>query len=187
MDFLRTPPLRYELLRSTAAFAVVTVVGFLFGQLYPQLRDAWLGRYTVGGAVLSPLDLLSSGLVSCGLAILVGLIPFVQLPAMSLGANGILLGAVFSQYIGQGGGIAAYLAATLPHAIFQLPALLVSFALGLRLCALVTASVRQRKADPRLRPTLNAVSEVYFLLLFPLLSAAALAEVFVSPRLYALF
>lgn len=65
---------------------------------------------------------------------LYGLIPFVPLSALALGTNALLLGAFAALYQHHGIGLGVYFIGILPHGIFELPALILSCALGLLIC-----------------------------------------------------
>ena len=65
--------------------------------------------------------------------------------------------------------------------------MVLSFAAGMYLCGEITRRCRGDKSGAPLMTTLCRMVEVYLLLVFPVLAAAALTEVFVTPRLVNLF
>ena len=95
--FFALPPHLVELVRTTAgAFAVLLAVGFTLGSLRPEAVEplmrmftnaaAGAGLYQVEGASLMAL-ILANNLLSLLLVIAGGLVPFLRLPAFSLGLN----------------------------------------------------------------------------------------------------
>ena len=79
----------------------------------------------------------------------------------------------------------AFLIGILPHGILELPALLVSFALGLYLCWTLSYKIcLQRERSFRL--ALKEVGRAYLLIVVPLLLAAAGTETYVTPVLMGL-
>jgi stage II sporulation protein M len=192
-EFLRGPDFSYELRRSAAAFGILILLAFGGGFLLPELRDQIVETMTVqvstiAGAdgSLSPFSLLGNNLTACAVSILYGLLPFVYLPALALGVNAVILGVLAAYYMTHGYSLALYLAALLPHGIFELPALVLAFAAGLYLCGDLTRRCRRQQTAPFALTAAN-LSRVYLLLITPLLAAAAVAEAYVTPRVLSLF
>ena len=73
-----------------------------------------------------------------------------------------------------------------PHGIFELPALLLAFALGLMLCKRVTRYVRENVKD-MMKPLMANIARVYLMHILPLLIVAAIVETYVTPRFLGLF
>ena len=95
--------LKREFLNTAAAFAVLAVLGFAAGMLFPDAAQQLLDRFA---AQLEQLGLSSNvpqsqmmatlffnNVTASLLAMLYGLIPFVPLSALALGTNALLLGA----------------------------------------------------------------------------------------------
>ncbi len=87
-------------------------------------------------------------------------------PLFSAALNGGLIG-----WFAQEEGLIVFLA-IVPHGIFELPAYLLSVAIGLRLAR----EVFKRKGERRLKMTLGEGLRVYLILIVPLLIIAALIE-----------
>ena len=96
--------LKREFLNTAAAFAVLAVLGFAAGMLFPDAAQQLLDRFA---AQLEQLGLSSNvpqsqmmatlffnNVTASLLAMLYGLIPFVPLSALALGTNALLLGAL---------------------------------------------------------------------------------------------
>ena len=139
------------------------------------------GLFDEGG--ISFFTLLLNNLYAAGISILIGCIPFFFLTILPLFSNAVVLGAMGALY--QTTGIGAFLIGILPHGIWELPALLVSFALGLYLCWTLSYKIcLQRERSFRL--ALKEVGRAYLLIVVPLLLAAAVTETYVTPVLMGL-
>jgi len=100
---------------------------------------------TDGAGNLSPLLLLANNLRAYAVTMLYGLIPFVRLPALALGVNAVLLGGLAACYAATDTTMLLYAASLLPHGIFELPALILAFSMGLYICGHLT---RRCRRDP---------------------------------------
>ena len=130
---------------------------------------------------LSAMALLANNLRACTMVMLYGLIPFLYLPAMALGINSMLLGVLAGWYLSEGVSLAAYAAALVPHGIFELPALVLSFAVGLYLCGQLSRRCRGDREALPLRGCLLLICRTLALVELPLLIAAAWTEAYVTP------
>ena len=192
-SFLRSPDFSYELTRCAAAFPILILIAYGGSFLLPELRDEIVETMAIQMAELadsqgsiSAAALLGNNLSACGISILYGLLPFVYLPALALGANAMLLGVMAAYYTAHGYSLLVYLAALLPHGVLELPAMVISFAAGLYLCGDLTRRLRKQQTAPFLQ-TAAQLSRVYLLLILPLLAAAALVEAYVTPWLLSFF
>ena len=100
---------------------------------------------------------------------------------------GALLGVLGAWYVSEGVSPLVYLAAVIPHGIFELPALILAFATGLYVCGQVTRLCRRDKEALHVWDCLLLMSRVLFLALLPLLAAAAVVEAYVTPLVASLF
>jgi len=99
-------------------------------------------------------------------------------PILFLGWNGIILGLVAIQAFREQG-ILYVLAALLPHGIIEIPMVLISSGLGLRLGYSMYNSIRGEKIDMRFE--LVQSLRLFWRIIMPLLFLAALIETFVTP------
>lgn len=116
-----------------------------------------------------------------------GFLPFVFLPAVSLAANGFLIGVLAAWYHANGISMVLYLAGLLPHGILELPALILSAACGVRLCRNMCLAVT---SSPKRVPMVELLSDLLRVLLFlvaPMTVAAAFLEAYVTPLVMSLF
>lgn len=184
------------LARTAIAFLILTVIGFGVSLAFPELlnrvMDFFMG-YLMDGDVVNETGTISAGallrnnLTACFYAISYGLIPFLYLPAATLGINATLIGAMAAYYAVSGLSPLLFLAALLPHGIFELPALVISFTAGLELCRQITGRCLGREGIPPMLQCLSDAARLYLFPVLPLLAVAALMEAYVTPWLSSFF
>ena len=183
--------------RSAAAFLILMVLTCVGCLLIPGLLDLLsgvMGNLTVDldavtdeSGILSALAVFVSNLQATTFIMLYGLLPFVQLPAMALGLNAVLLGWLAAVYVRNGLSLALYLAALIPHAIFELPAMMLAFGVGLYTCGQLTRRLRGNEETRSVTGCLSLMGQTLLLALAPLLLAAAFVEAYVTPAIAAWF
>lgn len=185
-----------EVRRSAIAFFTLAVLAFIICLALPDLRQRLVDYVLsmMGGldiqdqsGTLSAPALLSNNIRACVFTMMYGLIPFLLLPALSLGVNAMLLGVLGAWYVSEGVSPLVYLAAVIPHGIFELPALILAFATGFYVCGQVTRLCRGNKEGRHVWDCLLLMSQVLLLVLLPLLAAAAVVEAYVTPFVASLF
>lgn len=174
------------------AFLVLVVLSYIAGRLFPEIPATVLTYFNEvvadSGIVrddgsFSALALFGNNLRAMVLSTLYGFIPFLYLPALSMGVNAILLGMVASSVNGQWLLLAAGI---LPHGIFELPALCLSLAAGLCLCQNINRYIRKNEKGI-MKPLLLNILRVTGLVVIPLLVVAAIMESYVTPAVMQLF
>lgn len=177
---------------TAVAFLVLVVLSYIAGRLFPEIPAAILTYFNEvvadSGIVrddgsFSALALFGNNLRAMVLSTLYGFIPFLYLPALSMGVNAILLGMVASSVNGQWLLLAAGI---LPHGIFELPALCLSLAAGLCLCQNINRYIRKNEKGI-MKPLLLNILRVTGLVVIPLLVVAAIMESYVTPSVMQLF
>lgn len=177
---------------TAVAFLVLVVLSYIAGSLFPEIPAAILTYFNEvvadSGIVrddgsFSALALFGNNLRAMVLSTLYGFIPFLYLPALSMGVNAILLGMVASSVNGQWLLLAAGI---LPHGIFELPALCLSLAAGLCLCQNINRYIRKNEKGI-MKPLLLNILRVTGLVVIPLLVVAAIMESYVTPAVMQLF
>lgn len=177
---------------TAVAFLVLVVLSYIAGRLFPEIPAAILTYFNEvvadSGIVrddgsFSALALFGNNLRAMVLSTLYGFIPFLYLPALSMGVNAILLGMVASSVNGQWLLLAAGI---LPHGIFELPALCLSLAAGLCLCQNINRYIRKNEKG-LMKPLLLNILRVTGLVVVPLLVVAAIMESYVTPAVMQLF
>lgn len=188
--------LENEARRVSIAFCLLAVLAFGVCMISPDLRENLVSLVlnTIGSldvieedGTLSALRIFSNNLRACAFTMIYGLLPFIQLPALALGVNAMLLGVLAAWYVSEGASLLVYLAALLPHGILELPALILAFAMGLYVCGHLTRRCRRDKHALHVWDCLVLISRMLLLVLIPLLAAAALAEAYVTPTVVSLF
>lgn len=173
------------------AFLVLVVLSYIAGRLFPEISATILTYFNEvvadSGIVrddgsFSALALFGNNLRAMVLSTLYGFIPFLYLPALSMGVNAILLGMVASSVNGQW----LLAAGILPHGIFELPALCLSLAAGLCLCQNINRYIRKNEKGIMKSLLLN-ILRVTGLVVIPLLVVAAIMESYVTPAVMQLF
>lgn len=174
------------------AFLVLVVLSYIAGRLFPEIPATILTYFNEvvadSGIVrddgsFSALALFGNNLRAMVLSTLYGFVPFLYLPALSMGVNAILLGMVASSVNGQWLLLAAGI---LPHGIFELPALCLSLAAGLCLCQNINRYIRKNEKG-LMKPLLLNILRVTGLVVIPLLVVAAIMESYVTPAVMQLF
>jgi stage II sporulation protein M len=100
------------------------------------------------------------------------------IPIIFVGGNGILLGLVANQ-VSHEQGTLFILAAILPHGIIEIPMVLISSGLGLRLGYLMYSSIMGKETD--MKYELLQSLRIYMRIIMPLLFVSAFIETFVTP------
>ena len=186
----------YELRRSAAAFLILAVAGYVIGTVNPAITQqvaAFLTSYygsldlEVDTGSISALMLFGHNVQACLMAIFYGIIPYLSLTALALGMNSLLLGILAVYIQSNGYSLLYFLAGILPHGIFEIPALVLAFALGLYLCKEVTARCRHQEGLPPFSLCLAQIARVFVFLVVPLLAVSAATEVYLTPLIASAF
>ncbi len=183
-------------LKMTAiAFVVLAMIGFAGGLAFPDIAAGFIERFTAqvrqSGIIESDgtvhmMALLANNVRASFYTLIYGFLPFIYLPALALGLNSILLGALATYYAHTGISFAYFLVGTFPHGIFELPALMISIALGLYLCTKITQRLQQ-KVHGILFPAIHNAMRMMLFVCLPLLLIASLVEAYITPLLLKLF
>jgi stage II sporulation protein M len=99
-------------------------------------------------------------------------------PILFVGGNGIILGLIANLVLREQG-IIFVLAAILPHGIIEIPMILISAGLGLRLGFFTYLSIKGKKLD--MKYELLESLRFYIRIIMPLLFVSAMIETFVTP------
>lgn len=185
-----------EFKRSAIAFLILYLLAFGLCAALPDLRETMVSRavstinsmaVTDENGALSALALFVNNFRACGVIMFYGMIPFILLPALSLGVNAMLLGVLGAWYMADGLPMAAYFAALIPHGIFELPALISAFAVGLYACGQTTGLVRRREGCRSVLECMMLIARTMVLIQLPLLAVSALIEAYVTPLIASFF
>lgn len=145
---------RYSLRITAIAFGALILLGFAGSLLLPELADQLFLQFAQQMAELGIMDttgrvdvlaLFGNNVRATVFSIAYGFIPFIYLPALSIGINSLLLGLFAGVYVNNGISLLAYFAGIVPHGIFELPALILALSSGIYLCRKVTDYVRHNE------------------------------------------
>lgn len=137
---------------------------------------------------INPVLLFFNNFIAVFIAVGLGLIPFVFLPAITLSMNAVILGVMTAIMCAAGsGGLFEVVIMVLPHGIVELPALVISAALGFKLCCENSRMFLNRLDVLDLFVVIGEIIRVIVLVLLPLLLAAAIIETYITPALIAAF
>lgn len=121
---------------------------------------------------------------ACFLMFVYGILPFLCFPALSLLGNAVLIGTVLGMYMNAGKNVAKVVTAgILPHGIFELTAVFLSFSMGMFLCINMTKRVTQKETIMPLRKIFAESIRLFVLFIIPLLLVAAGIESYITPKL----
>ena len=181
----------YYLRITAAAFLTIVVVSFVFGMAAPDFSSKLVEQFAQqvsdlgilqGNATLLAAGLFANNLRVILIGIIYGLLPMVYLPALSLGINASMLGVFAAYSMHNGISLWQYALSILPHGIFELPALVISLAMGFYLCHCTTLRLR-KKTQGLVKSALGECMRVVAMHIIPLLFVAAVIESFVTPRI----
>ena len=138
---------------------------------------------------ISFVDLWLNNLFACVKTIAMGVVPLVYLPLLSLLANATVTGTVLGLTAAetQISLTDTILYMILPHGIFEMPALFLSFGMGFYVCKWMTRRFFRKNLDDKRTfvDVMNSVAKTYVLVVIPLVTVAALIECYVTPEIMA--
>ena len=173
---------------TTIAFLAISVMAYIAGRIFPDIPTGiidWFNESVENSGIVqedgsfSVLSLLGSNVRAMVLSTLYGFIPFLYLPALSLGLNAAIIGMLAAMMQERW---LLFAAGILPHGIFELPAL----AAGLCLCQNINHYIRKNEKGV-MKPLMLNLLRVICLLVLPLLVVAAVMECYVTPQVMQLF
>ncbi|EOS63613.1 stage II sporulation protein M [Oscillibacter sp. 1-3] len=191
-----TDGLKEEVKRSAIAFLTIWALFFAVCAIFPDLRAKLVQmmfstlsskNLSNESGKISVLALFLNNVQATAFIMLYGLLPFIQLPALALGVNAMMLGVMASWYAAEGISPLAYLAALLPHGVLELPALFLAFGTGLYICGQLTRRCRKDQSARSLWACMTLASQTLLSVLVPLLLIASFVEAYVTPAVAALF
>lgn len=194
-EFLRTG-FRKITLFCAVGFLAAGVIGCVVGLLYPDVVTSTIASFweaiEEAGVIredgsLSTVALLANNWTAMLLSAAYGFIPFLFLPVTSLVSNGFILGITGAMYQLYDQTLALWLAALLPHGIFELTALVLSIASGIHLCISMSRLVLGSPNRVPMVETLCSLLRVMLLLVAPLTIAAAFIEAYITPWVMTFF
>jgi len=168
---------------SLSIFALTSAMGYWAAGADPDLASQWRAELDALKWILEqpPLMIMIiiflKNLLASAMAMLLGL-GLGLIPLLVVTSNGFLLGIVAHGAVQQGG-LLFLAAGILPHGIFELPAVLVSIAIGFRLGYLLALILAREKAD--LAGETRIAVRLLWRYITPTLFLAAIIETFITP------
>ena len=113
-----------------------------------------------------------------------GIVPFLCIPAIILAENAVMLGAVLipSDYLGVSA-LQILLYGILPHGVLEVPAMIICYACGVRICISMTAWILKRRDWFRTRYDITNAIVTAVVIGIPLFIGAAFVESYITPDL----
>lgn len=183
-----------QLWMAGVSFTVLLVLGFVLGIVLKDFAASFVGFFSDNLAASGIMDedgtirilpLLANNIRASIATIAYGLIPFLYLPALSLGINSLLIGFFAAFYLNNGMSMLYFFAAIIPHGILEIPALIFSIALGLYLCRTINDFARHNTRGVVKTAALN-ILRVFCLRTAPLFVFASIIESYVTPWILSL-
>ena len=176
-------------------FVVITVIAyFVMSSLYqaqPEVVEQHITEIAEminskdiidNSGNMDPVKLFLANFYAAMAAVSYGMMPFLFLPVFSLVVNASAVGIITAIFKAtETGGVFDTLVGILPHGIFEIPALMLSIAFGLRLCLLVTRLLRRNAGRYDLYDFSADTARALVLAVVPLLIMAAFVESFITP------
>lgn len=194
-SFLRTG-FRKTVLLCAAGFLAAGVAGYFIGIMYPDIVrsvfESFMTNAENAGVIredgsLSVFALLANNWKVMLISVAYGFLPFIFLPAILIVSNGFVVGISGAMYHIYNQKLTLWLAALLPHGIFELTAFILSTACGIHLCICLCRSIISSPFRTPILITLCDILRVMMLLVAPLTIVAAFIEVYVTPLIMAIF
>jgi len=177
-------PLRKYILVMTAVFILSLFIGLLISAGNPGLSEKYFKEFgdsfgwikTLNPFLIMLIIFLNNALKS--LIALVSGVGFGIIPILFIAGNGIILGFM-ADYVSEQQGALFVFAALLPHGIIEIPIVLISAGIGLRLGHVMVLSLMGEKTN--IKQEFMQSLRFFFRRIVPLLFVAAAVETFVTP------
>lgn len=174
---------------TVAMFVLLTIfTTYLFSEnpdLTKKLLSAVVDKFkgiTENGNI-SLIQLFLNNLQASVLGILVGLVPFLFLPALGIFSNAAVLGLVFSSTTAAVPLWKVVILGILPHGIFELTAVFLCYSMGICICWNLTKKIIGHRKRENMKDLLQNCLRTTLLIVVPLLIIAALVETYVTGQI----
>ncbi len=176
--------LKNYILFSSLVFLFAIFSGYLFAQNFPEETQKIveeLKTFFSGSEEMTDwqifLFILENNVIKLFTVILLGIFAGL-IPLLSLWGNGMILG-IFAQIVSQELSWTFLILGILPHGIIEIPVLILSAAIGIRIGKLAVWRIFGRHRN--FRKEFTKAIKFYIVVLVPLLFIAALIEAFITP------
>ena len=188
-QFLRST-FKFTLLVCSVAFLIIGIASYFIGMSSPDTVNSVMSSFYAGakssGAIsadggLSVFPLIANNWRVMILSALTGAIPFLFLPMIILASNAYVIGLGGAMFSLAGLSLPLFFVSILPHGIFEIPAMLLSFSCGIHLClSLIKLIAKTFRREP-MGETLSNLLRVMLLVVAPLTIIAAFVETYITP------
>lgn len=172
-------------------FIICMISGIFFGIKYQSETQQILKSFIENksdiisdSGNISAFGIIKNNVVACIVSIIIGFFPFIFLPILTLSLNGFVLGITLG--IGKSlqnmSMIKILLLGILPHGIFEIPAIIISIAIGLNLCLCITKKIIG-KYNEKIIDDIKESILVFACIIIPLLIVAGIVEAYITPTL----
>ncbi len=174
----------------TVVFILSLIIGLIVSVRNPGLSENYLETFkqSLGWIkTLNPLIIMFVIFLNNAIKSLIALILGIGLgiiPILFVAGNGIIIG-MLAEIVSRQRGTFFVIASTLPHGIIEVPMILISTGIGLRLGYNMYLSLIGKKVD--MKQELTQGIGFYIRVIAPLLFVAAAIETFVTPLIASLF
>ena len=176
--------LKNYILFSSLVFLFAILSGYLFAQNFPEETQEIIKElekfFSISEETTSFqmfLFILENNVIKLFTVILLGIFAGL-IPLLSLWGNGMILG-IFAQIVSQKLSWSFFMLGILPHGIIEIPVLILSAAIGIRIGKLAIWRIFGRHKN--FRKEFTKAIKFYIVVLVPLLFIAALIEAFITP------
>ena len=156
-------------------------------EIYSIINETFVGKDVVNSdGTLSFLGIFFNNLRAGVIISLVGLIPFLFIPVLCLIINSIIISVVLviASVFADESVIMMFIKYILPHGIFELPALIIEGAIGIKICTFLCRKIFGRAKNESLMFHIKVCLEIFAVYIIPLLLIAAFIEAVVLSALY---
>ncbi|MBM7692047.1 stage II sporulation protein M [Peribacillus deserti] len=127
------------------------------------------------------ITLLLNNLKACLMLMAIGCIPFLFLPYLNILLNGTVIGLLLCSKTIKGISLLKLiLLGLLPHAIFEVPALILSASIGSYICLSLVRKIFKRRTEILLTDLFISAAKIFGKVVIPLLLGAAFIEAFIT-------
>ncbi len=147
-------------------------------QVMSMIRDTIIGEALDSSRPVLALKIFINNLQACVLMFLGGA-TLGALTVFIIGTNGFVIGSIL-ELVGREHSSLYVAAALVPHGIFEIPAFVISGALGFSLAA---ALLREGYGEGDAADRAREMGRLFLVVVLPLVAVAALVEAFITPEI----
>lgn len=177
--------LKFHIVLSLITFLLSGVLGYFYAMMHPEDVSILIG---IISEAFSPIMEMSTPQIAlyiffhntllCLVAVLLG-VALGIIPILFAASNGALLG-VLAAVVRDKFGWTAFVVGVLPHGVFEIPAMILSIAVGIKFGQETLNAALRRNGKKKLRVEIINGLKFFAGVVMPLLAAAAIIEAFIT-------